>query len=81
MYLKTKVNNSHIISLIEFNEMFYDAESSSAFSHFVLSAKPFGWKGTDSLNVPTQANSVSAASDYGPDGRGSIPDRGRGFFL
>jgi hypothetical protein len=26
-------------------------------------------------------SSVSVASDYGLDGRGSIPDRGRGFFL
>jgi hypothetical protein len=25
--------------------------------------------------------SVGAVSDYGLDGRGSIPDRGRGFFL
>jgi hypothetical protein len=24
---------------------------------------------------------VSTVSDYGLDGRGSIPDRGRGFFL
>jgi hypothetical protein len=27
------------------------------------------------------ASSVSIVSDYGLDGRGSIPDRGRGFFL
>jgi hypothetical protein len=26
-------------------------------------------------------SSVSIVSDYGLDGRGSIPDRGRGFFL
>jgi hypothetical protein len=26
-------------------------------------------------------NSVSVVSDYGLDDRGSIPDRGRGFFL
>jgi hypothetical protein len=26
-------------------------------------------------------SSVSTVSDYGLDGRGSIPDRGRGFFL
>jgi hypothetical protein len=26
-------------------------------------------------------SSVSAVSDYGLDGRSSIPDRGRGFFL
>jgi hypothetical protein len=27
------------------------------------------------------AQSVTIVSDYGPDDRGSIPDRGRGFFF
>jgi hypothetical protein len=34
--------------------------------------------------VPVSASlgsSVSIVSDYGLDDRGSIPDRGRGFFL
>jgi hypothetical protein len=29
----------------------------------------------------SRGSSVSVESDYGLDGRGSIPDRGRGFFL
>jgi hypothetical protein len=32
-------------------------------------------------NSKKQGSSVSAVPDYGLDGRGSIPDRGRGFFL
>jgi hypothetical protein len=29
----------------------------------------------------SRGSSVSTVSDYGLDGRGSVPDRGRGFFL
>jgi hypothetical protein len=39
----------------------------------------------DQESTPGQTDepgsSVSAVSDYELDGRGSIPDRGRGFFL
>jgi hypothetical protein len=37
-----------------------------------------------SFSVPiywSRGSSVSIVSDYGLDDRGSIPDRGRGFFL
>jgi hypothetical protein len=34
-----------------------------------------------SAYVLINGSSVSVVSDYGLDGRGSIPDRGRGFFL
>jgi hypothetical protein len=33
------------------------------------------------LNKGEPGSSVSVVSDYGLDGRGLIPDRGRGFFL
>jgi hypothetical protein len=31
--------------------------------------------------LPSRGSSVSIVSDYGLDDWGSIPDRGRGFFL
>jgi hypothetical protein len=35
--------------------------------------------GTRGLNKRSRGSSVSTVSDYGLDGRDSIPDRGRGF--
>jgi hypothetical protein len=32
-------------------------------------------------NMSTRGSSGSIVSDYGLDDRGSIPDRGRGFFF
>jgi hypothetical protein len=39
--------------------------------------------GRPDYNIPSanDRSLVSTVSDYGLDGRGSIPDRGRGFFL
>jgi hypothetical protein len=33
------------------------------------------------VNLWSRGNSVSIVSDYGLDDRGSIPDKGRGFFF
>jgi hypothetical protein len=43
-----------------------------------------GHRQEDSIAVyleRSRGSSVNTVSDYGPDGRGSIPDKGRGFFL
>lgn len=33
------------------------------------------------MKVEEPGRSVSIVSDYRPEGRGSIPDKGRGFFF
>jgi hypothetical protein len=36
---------------------------------------------SDTFNFGVPGSSVSIVSDCGLNGRGSVPDRGRGFFL
>jgi hypothetical protein len=55
--------------------------SNSRAEEAILTGSPQGVANAPKRIVDAECSSVSIVSDYRLDDRGSIPDRGRGFFF